>query len=799
MNIAPFMSSPPTIGRYKPTRELGRGAQGVVWLAQDPTLERQVAIKTLARHSPEAHSRLLSEARIVSRLQHASIVQLFDVIDSTPQVALVFEYVSGESLDKTLQRSGAVPVARAVELTLQVLEGLAAAHAQGVIHRDIKPANIIVDSAGKARITDFGLATRVEEEARELAGSGSYIAPEYLRGEAGGVNADVFSVGALLYTLLTGTPPVEGNNLMAVLYKLAHEPIAPPSSKAPAVDQKLDDIVQKALFKQQGDRFASASDMHAALKRWQGGDDKDGNDSAESSQATLDFLLRRMRHTNDFPALSQSISSINKIAGNDQDSLQKLSTAILKDFALTNKLLRMVNSATFGQFSGRISTISRAVMILGFNTIRNLAVTLMLVEHMQNRNQAGHMREEVLASFMVGQLGKRLAAKSGHKDAEEGFICAMFYNLGRLLVAYYFHEESLEIKKKLQKGEKEDPAAHAVLGVSYRDIGQAVSKAWNLPAQITSSMKRLDDEVVRTPRVDEERLRLISNMANDLFEAISGPADERSKQLEVIHARYRDAAPLTAKQMQELAKEALTELVAEAPYFGLQAGRSELLTKIRQSVSDNSEMGSTAGANATGPDDASTSAERLTMTAPLSGELEAEEPETNQGTLTAGIQDITNTLVDNFNLNDLFRMVLETIYRGMKFDRVVLFLRDLQQPRLVARFGFGQQIDQVTHKVAIPLARSEDVFHLACVKYSDIFIENVNTESIKNHVPPWYRQSLAGETFLLLPLVVDKKLIGLLYADMRHSGQLVITPKELSLLKTLRNQLVLGIRQKQMG
>lgn len=795
------MSSPPSIGRYKPTRELGRGAQGVVWLAQDPTLERQVAIKTLARHSPEAHTRLLSEARIVSRLQHASIVQLFDVIDSTQQVALVFEYVSGESLDKTLQRSGAVPVARAVELTLQVLEGLTAAHAQGVIHRDIKPANIIVDSAGKARITDFGLATRVEEEARELAGSGSYIAPEYLRGEAGGVNADVFSVGALLYTLLTGKPPVEGNNLMAVLYKLAHEPIAPPSSKAPAVDQKLDDIVQKALFKQQGDRFASASDMHAALKRWQGGDDKSSDgDTTETSQATLEFLLRRMRHTNDFPALSQSISSINKIAGNDQDSLQKLSTAILKDFALTNKLLRMVNSATFGQFSGRISTISRAVMILGFNTIRNLAVTLMLVEHMQNRNQAGNMREEVLASFMVGQLGKRLAAKSGHKDAEEGFICAMFYNLGRLLVAYYFHEESLEIKKKIQQGEKEDQAAHGVLGVSYRDIGQAVSKAWNLPAQITSSMKRLDDEVVRTPRVDEERLRLVSNMANDLFEAISGPPAERSKQLDIIHARYRDAAPLTAKQMQELAKEALTELVAEAPYFGLQAGRSDLLTKIRQSVNDKHEAGPKSdGGSAAGGEDASTSAERLNMVAPTPAELEAEEPETNQGTLTAGIQDITNTLVDNFNLNDLFRMVLETIYRGMKFDRVVLFLRDLQQPRLVARFGFGQQIDQVTHKVAIPLARSEDVFHLACVKYSDIFIENVNTESIKNHVPTWYRQSLAGETFLLLPLVVDKKLIGLLYADMRHSGQLVITPKELSLLKTLRNQLVLGIRQKQMG
>lgn len=785
------MPTPAEIGRYQPTRELGRGAQGVVWLAQDPTLQRQVAIKTLARPNPEAHTRLLTEARMVSRLQHASIVQLFDVVESSQQVALVFEYVAGESLDKTLQRNGALPVARAVELTLQVLDGLSAAHAQGIIHRDIKPANIIVDAQGRARITDFGLAARVEEEARNLAGTGSYIAPEYLRGEAGGVNADVFSVGALLYTLLTGSPPVEGGNLMTVLYKLAHEPIAAPSSKVPTIDERLDDIVLKALFKQQGDRFASALEMYAALKEWLEGS-QEGSGEA-SAQATLEFLLRRMRHTRDFPALSQSISSINKIAGNDQESLQKLSTAILKDFALTNKLLRMVNSATFGQFQGRISTISRAVMILGFNTIRNLAVTLMLVEHMQNRNQAAYMREEVLASFMVGQLGKKLAGKSGLRDIEEGFICAMFYNLGRLLVTFYFHEESLEIKKKVQQGEKEDQAAHAVLGVCYREIGQAVSKSWNLPQQITSSMRKLDDGPVRVPRQDDERLRLISNMANDLFEAISGPADQRARALEQVHGRYRDAITLGSRQLQDLAKDALNELVNEAPYFGLQAGRSELLSKIRQSVGERTDPVAEASAASAAVNDSAAGI------APPPSELVPGDTESSQATLTAGIQDITNTLVDSFNLNDLFRMVLETIYRGMRFDRVVLFLRDINQPRLIARFGYGAQIDQITHKVTIPLGRSEDVFQLAFGKFSDIFIENVNTDSIRNHIPGWYRQSLAGESFLLLPLVVDKKLIGLLYADMRHAGQLTINPRELSLLKTLRNQLVLGIRQKQMG
>lgn len=781
------MSQAPSIGRYQPTRELGRGGQGVVWLAQDPTLQREVAIKTLKRPNSAAQGQLLSEARLVSRLQHPHIVQLYDVIESPEQIALVFEYVPGESLDKTIKKLGALPVHRAVELAIQVLDGLSAAHAQGIIHRDIKPANIIVDTHGKARIADFGLAARAEEQTKELAGSGAYIAPEYLRGENAGVNSDVFSIGALLYSLLTGKAPIEDANLMVVLYKLAHEKIAPPSTKNPSVDEKLDDIVLKALFKQQGDRFASAADMQGALKRWaDGGDSNPEEASGQSSQATLDFLLLRMRHTNDFPALSQSITSINKIAGNDSDSLHKLSTAILKDFALTNKLLRLVNTATFGQFQGRISTISRAVMILGFNTIRNLAVTLMLVDHMQNRGQAAHMREEVLASFMIGQLGKKLAHKTGIKDAEEGFICAMFYNLGRLLVAFYFHEESLEIKKKIQQGDSEDRATKAVLGVTYSTIGREIATAWNLPSQISGSMQPLD-ATIRPAKVEAERLRLVSNLSNDLFNAISSPTKERQRHLDQVHNRYRDVLSLNAKQLNELAQEAVGELLVEAPYFGLQTGKSELLTLIRQTVGEDAPSQTAISAINTD----------AFMAAPV--EADPAEPVNRESALSSGIQDITNTLVDKFNLNELFRMVLETFYRSMQFDRVALFLRDINQPRLMARFGFGYQIDQIIHKIAIPLTKAEDVFHLATVKHTDIFIENVNAESIQHHIPAWYRKDLAGETFLLLPLVVDKKLLGLLYADMRHAGQLRISPKELAMLKTIRNQVVLGIRQKQMG
>ena len=786
------------IGRYSIIKELGRGGQGVVWLAKDAALSREVAIKQLNKVSAEAHERLMQEARLVSQLRHSNIVTLYDLVEQGSQMSLVFEFVAGEGVDKIL-RQGPLAIPQAVAIARQVLDGLQYAHTKGVIHRDIKPANIILDSNGNARITDFGLATRVEDKTRALAGSGSFVAPEYVRGEAGGVNADVFSLGALLYTLLTGEPPVKGDSIYEIMYKLAHGNFEAPSKKNAAVDQKLDDIVLKAMFRQQGDRFASAKDMNDALQQWQQGETAQlaPSSGTASAQSTLDFLMRRMRHTRDFPALSASISSINKIAASDVESLQKLSTAILKDFALTNKLLKIVNAAGFGQFQGRISTISRAVMILGFNTIRNLAITLMLVEHMQNPTQASLMRDEVMSSFLTAMIGKRLAVKTNLKDPEEAFICCMFHNLGRMLSTFYFHEETLEIRKRCQQGAEEGAASSQVLGVTYSALGAAVAKNWNLPPKIVQSMRRNDDDDrVAAPRNEEDRLTVISNMANDLFHVLSSSVTPPPGQVEQLQSRYRDALPLGIKPLNELLEGSAQDLLRESAFFGIQGGRSELVRHLRQVVSNKDSKPETAAAAVKeGSKNASDVASSdLVLDVPISVETMNTE-----SALTAGIQDITNTLVDRFNLNDLFRMVLETMYRGMQFDRVLLFLRDLSNPRLIARFAFGQQTEGFIGQLTIPINRNEDAFQLALSKGTDIFIENAHAESIKAHIPAWYWQQINGESFLLLPLLIDRKLIGLLYADKRHVGQLTINTRELNLLKTLRTQLLLGIRQKQMG
>lgn len=373
---------------------LGEGAQGKVWLAHDQRLDRQVAVKQVRAGSYNA-----TQTQLASRLQHAHVVALHDAFDADGEHWLVFEYVQGQTLAAYLKSAGRMTPSQAVDVAIGVLDGLAVAHAQGVIHRDIKPQNIMLDGELRPRIMDFGIAAARGAQA-SAQGTAAYMAPEVINNLPVDAQADIFAVGMTLYQMLTGQQAVAGESAWAIMYRIATQPIAPPSSIESAIDEKkLDHLVMVALFKDPRERFSDAAAMRDALKTWRG--EHAAQEGHDDRQSTLDFLLRRMRHTSDFPALSQAISAINKINESDAERLQVLSGVILNDFSLVNKLLRIVNSASYGQFGGTISTISRAIVILGFDTIRNLAITLLLFEHMHNKAQANKLKESVLRAFFL--------------------------------------------------------------------------------------------------------------------------------------------------------------------------------------------------------------------------------------------------------------------------------------------------------------------------------------------------------------------------------------------------------------
>jgi serine/threonine protein kinase len=783
------------IGRFEIRGELGRGAQSTVYLGFDPQLQREIAIKTVHFSKPDLAKNkvLLDEARTVSKLRHPNIVPIFEVGEEAGDLYLVFEYVPGKNLGEFLQQSGALSAIQALNFFRPILDAVSHAHAHGVIHRDLKPSNILIDEDNTARVMDFGIAARVDapnNNTDEYSGTPAYMAPEYIDKREFNERTDVFSAGLVLYEMLFGRPAYEGKDIFQLMNQIANQDLVLP--EITTVDDHLRGILQKSVSRDPLVRFQTTGQFLEAIDNYLDPEDAVGSIS-EGKQSTLDFLLRRMRHKTDFPALSESVSAINKIANSETESINKLSNTILKDFALTNKILRLVNSAYFRPAGGgNISTVSRAVIVLGFEAVRNIAITVLLFEHLQNKNNANQLKEDFLRANLAGLLAKEICATAKMHDLEQSFICAMFHNLGRLLSQFYFADESDEIRRVVaQKSCSEDVAARQVLGISFEDMGIAIARQWGFPLVISGTMRKLPAGKVRKAVSQEDRLRVLSVFSNELCEVIAQATPEaRDREMQKTMLRFAEAISLDAKAVKETVMRSVVEAAEFARIIHLNVQQTTFGKQMLQ-FAHLKDLGGNEGAS----DD------------PLHDALlqENESPDSfadgvidlvdAQSILTAGIQDISNTLLDDFKLNDILRMILETMYRAMGFKRVVLCIRDPKAGCMQGRFGFGSDANEVAKAFRMPLSFTPDVFHVAMSKGVDLMISDVNDPKIAERIPAWYKNAAHANSFVLFPLNIKGNPVALIYADSDMVGGLSIPEKELSLLRTLRNQAILAIKQ----
>jgi serine/threonine-protein kinase len=256
-------------GRYKLLGRLGSGGMADVWCAEDTMLNRRVALKFLHERFAQDDQfveRFRREASSAAGLQHPNVVGVFDrgTFDGTHYIAM--EYVEGASLKDLIERG--LSVGEAVEIVRQVLAGARYAHAHGIVHRDLKPQNVLVDSEGRARVTDFGIARAGASEITQtgsVLGTAQYLSPEQAQGLPVTAASDIYSIGVLLYEALTGQVPFEADSPVTVALKQVSERPRPPSELNPAVSRALDTVVLKALAKDPANRFASAEDFEQAL------------------------------------------------------------------------------------------------------------------------------------------------------------------------------------------------------------------------------------------------------------------------------------------------------------------------------------------------------------------------------------------------------------------------------------------------------------------------------------------------------------------------------------------------------
>ncbi|KQM68422.1 HDOD domain-containing protein [Xylophilus sp. Leaf220] len=523
--------------------------------------------------------------------------------------------------------------------------------------------------------------------------------------------------------------------------------------------------------------------------------------------AALEFLLRRMRHRSDFPALSESVVRILKTADSDRESLADLTQEILKDVALTQKLLRLVNSVQFARSGqGTIGTISRAVSLVGFNTVRNLALSLVLLDQMEDKTHAQQMKEEFVRALVAGAVASEISPDP--RESEAAFLCAVFQRLGRMLVCFYFQEEAEEIGRLLSipdapTGEEAEQAVSAqVLGLGYEDLAVGVARAWALPDTLQRGMRRPTGQMpARALEDPAERLRWTAALAGDVA-AVAVAADPATlpDSLREVARRHAGLAKGGAEALARAAAEARrrTSELTRAMDLRLEAGSAtaiwlqpeppaEDVPAPAEPLTVEQLRGSYAQARA----------ERAAGAAPAAAQPPAPPPGPSSAEmLSAGVQEIVDAMAGSgMRLDDIVRMVMSTMLRGLGFRCVVFCLRDNQANVLQGRFGLGEGQAAAVRALRVPLGTQGDLFSAVCLRGGDLLVADTTSPRELQRLPAWYRQHFDAGAFVLLPLMRNDKPFALLYADHAQPGGIVLDDRGFALLRTLRNQAVMAFRQ----
>ncbi|HEY1774529.1 MAG TPA: Stk1 family PASTA domain-containing Ser/Thr kinase [Solirubrobacteraceae bacterium] len=259
-------------GRYRVVSRVGSGGMAEVYCAEDTQLGRRVAVKLLhERFAQDAEfvERFRREASSAASLSHANIVNVYDRGEWGGTYYIAMEFLDGRSLDSVVREDAPLPADQAIELTEQVLRAARFAHRRDVVHRDLKPHNVIIDDEGRVKVTDFGIARAGASEITQtgsIMGTARYLSPEQAQGQTVGARSDLYAVGIMLYELLTGTVPFEGESVVAIALRHLSEPPRPPSTIVPSISPNLDAIVMRALEKDPERRFADADEFLAALE-----------------------------------------------------------------------------------------------------------------------------------------------------------------------------------------------------------------------------------------------------------------------------------------------------------------------------------------------------------------------------------------------------------------------------------------------------------------------------------------------------------------------------------------------------
>jgi eukaryotic-like serine/threonine-protein kinase len=414
------------------------------------------------------------------------------------------------------------------------------------------------------------------------------------------------------------------------------------------------------------------------------------------------------------------------------------------------------------------------------------AHSLLLFEHLNNKRQASQLKDAAGRALLSGVIGRKVAKETGFVEPEEAFVCSMLRSLGEYMTVFYLPDEQEEIARTvLNKGVSEDAACRSVLGLTYEELGVGIAREWRLPDNIVQSMRRLPPTLEK-PRNPQEALQQLAAFSNELCKSvIQAEPEGQDTAVSDLMQRYTEVLPKKGAPVAALVSGALKD-----------AQDFQRVSNVRLANTDSFRNATRWVESQGGARDGAASPE--TASAPAADSARRNDgagyqPDDYRSVVMNGIQDISNALLENYALNDILVMVLETIFRGLGVTRVMFCIVNRKNAQVIARFGLGQDIDTLLRRFRFSLTEQRDPFARVVNEKQDVIYPELGIQL--SQIPSWYRTLLAPTAFVMLPVVVNEVCIGVVYCDL-EDGDRTFTGTDLNYLNTLRNQAALAIKQR---
>lgn len=560
--------------------------------------------------------------------------------------------------------------------------------------------------------------------------------------------------------------------------------------------------------------------------------------------------MQRISKNTNFPSLRDSIRSIQKIARSETVHRRAFADQVLNDVALTAKLLRLINAAYYSSVgAGSITSIDRALSLMGFQTVGMLAGSLMLFERMPKGLGAEPVKQAFSNALLSGLLAQELCHSTRH--FEGAYLTALFMNLGEMLVEMHFPEDAAALRTAMAEWQRAHPdAGHAarhealqrssrqIMGLSCEDIGVEVARQWGWPDSLSQSLRRHYPSDPTQPASPEEYMRVLCTASTELsglLQALPSHATEEARAeavtgcLKRFAEGYGGALSLDVEQWPEGGIQSLGNWESLGVMLGFREappkpGKASKSAKSghaeqrdgtdRRGSTDRrrpaevpagsaSASGGKPGAAGTSPagsrDATGTGDSPPSVQRPLARDKPVRKPNlAAQERMTSGLSQalasVSQWALAETPFDEVLEQTAQALLDALEAQRVVICLRQASAGALLGRTGKGKRAQAVAASFHVPLKPGQDVFSILCAHGKDTLISDTTDPVVAQRLPAWYRKDVDAGTFLLLPLMLGSQAMGLIYADNASPDTLHIGEQELTLLKALRNQLVMAMR-----